>query len=354
MREALAQAWPGPSAPRPIVVIGAGGIVADAHLPAYRLAGLPVAGLFDIDGERAAATAARFGLSVFPSLEAALAVDSAVFDLALPPAAHLGVIERLPAGSPVLIQKPLGRDLAEASAILAAARRRGLLAAVNFQLRFAPMMLALADWVAQGRLGEIVEAEMHVNVLTPWHLWPFLQGLERMEIALHSIHYLDLMRRLLGDPAGVHAKTIGHPASTLAQTRTSAILDYGERLRCVLSVNHHHDFGRKFQDSSLRLEGTRGCAVARLGVNLDYPRGEPDELWLCETGGEWESVPLRGTWFPHAFIGPMSNLQRFAAGEDETLVTAVADAWKTMALVEACFTSSSAPATPIAPLPEAR
>ena len=36
-----------PSKPRPIVCIGAGGIVHDAHLPAYRAAGLPVAGVFD-------------------------------------------------------------------------------------------------------------------------------------------------------------------------------------------------------------------------------------------------------------------------------------------------------------------
>ena len=28
-------------------------------------------------------------------------------------------------------------------------------------------------------------------------------------------------------------------------------------------------------------------------------------------------MPLSGGWFPHAFIGTMSNLQRFAAGEDD-------------------------------------
>ncbi|MCC6777635.1 MAG: gfo/Idh/MocA family oxidoreductase, partial [Hyphomicrobiales bacterium] len=44
----LRQSWPRPSTPRPIVIIGAGGIVTDAHLPAYRLAGFPVAGVFDL------------------------------------------------------------------------------------------------------------------------------------------------------------------------------------------------------------------------------------------------------------------------------------------------------------------
>ena len=58
----LRQVWDMPSAPRPIVIIGAGSIVADAHLPAYRKAGLPIAGLFDLDVARAAEVAGRFGV----------------------------------------------------------------------------------------------------------------------------------------------------------------------------------------------------------------------------------------------------------------------------------------------------
>jgi hypothetical protein len=43
----------------------------------------------------------------------------------------------------------------------------------------------------------------------------------------------------------------------------------------------------------------------------------------------------------------MSNLQRFAAGEDAALVSPVEDAIRTMALVEACYTSSEGRSTPI-------
>ncbi len=44
---------PRPKVARPIVVIGAGGIVHDAHLPAYRKAGFPVAALVDVNQEKA-------------------------------------------------------------------------------------------------------------------------------------------------------------------------------------------------------------------------------------------------------------------------------------------------------------
>jgi predicted dehydrogenase len=169
-----------------------------------------------------------------------------------------------------------------------------------------------------------------------------------MEIALHSIHYLDLMRALLGEPRSVWARTVKHPrAAHLASSRTSAILDFGDDVRCALSVNHHHAHGPKHQRSHLRLEGLDGAALAVLGVNLDYPRGRPDELEFAFDGGDWRALELVGNWFPDAFEGPMCNLQRFAAGEDARLHTSVEDAWRTMALVEALYESDRSGGTPL-------
>ncbi|MEA2779589.1 MAG: hypothetical protein QOK29_1133 [Rhodospirillaceae bacterium] len=349
----LRQTWPALARPRPIVIFGAGGIVTDAHLPAYRMAGLPVAGLRDLDRARAERVGREWGVPVFRSLDEALAIPDAVFDLALPPAAHLDVLPSLPDGAAVLLQKPMGRDLGEATQILALARQKRLRAAVNFQLRFSPMMLAVTDALKKGLLGRLIDVEVHLNLVTPWHLFPFLKGAPRVEIAVHSIHYLDLIRAVLGHPSGVMARTLGHPATDLAQTRTSAILDFGPDIRCTLSINHNHDFGRQFQDASFRFEGTEGAAFVKLGLLLNYPEGEPDELWIARRGGPWAPVTLAGGWFPHAFIGTMSNLQRFAQGEDDTLVSPLEDAWRTMALVEACFRSSAAPATPVPNAPEA-
>jgi len=199
----------------------------------------------------------------------------------------------------------------------------------------------------------VVDFDAWLALATPWGLWPFLKGLPRIEIAMHSIHYLDFVRGLLGNPQGVHAKTIGHPNHEVAQTRTAAILDYGDRIRCALSINHDHDFGRKFQACEFRICGTEGAAYVKLGVNLDYPHGEPDELWIkTKTNEDWVSVPLEGAWFPDAFLNRMAQLQRFASGEDSELIGSVEDAWHTMALVEAGYQSSAAPATPLPAKPE--
>jgi predicted dehydrogenase len=337
----LRQRWPAPSRPRPIVGIGAGGIVNDAHLPAYAIGKLPVAGLFDVDLERSRRTASRFGIErAFASLEEALAVEGAIFDVALPPQELSRMVERLPEGSAALLQKPMGLDLAEATTIRDTCRRKRITAAVNFQLRFSPNMLALRSAVDAGLLGRLVECEVRVNCKMPWELWPFLRTLDRMEVNLHSIHYLDLVRSFLGEPRKVQARTVKHPdAMELASTRTSAILDYGEDVRCLLSVNHHYAHGPRHEASEIRLEGTRGAAVARMGVNLDYPRGRPDALEIAVGTAEWQEVPLVGSRFPDAFLGTMSNLQRYVAGEDSELATSVEDAWRTMAVVEACYES---------------
>lgn len=354
----LRQQWPLPSTPRPIVVIGAGSIVRDSHLPAYARLGFPIAGIFDVNGDAARERAAQFGIGrVFASIEEAVDAGGAggcVFDVAVPPGEIAGIAARLPAGAPVLIQKPLGRDLDEGQRITAICHERGLTAAVNFQLRFAPNMLALRDALARGLLGDVTDIEVRINLYTPWKYWRFLAGVPRLEVLMHSIHYLDLIRAIAGEPRGVYARGVRHPdMPDFPDTRTSIILDYGDELRCSLTMNHAHDFGPRFAMSQLKVEGTRGAAIAKMGVNLNYPAGEPDTLLITTEPGAaaWREVALRGSWFTEAFEGPMSNVQRVAAGEDAALVSPVADALRTMAVVEACYISSAGGGTPVPEVP---
>ena len=335
-----------PETPTPVVIFGAGSIVTDAHLPAYRDLGVPVAGIYDPDLAKAQKVATAWGTQAFKTLEDATGQDGTIYDLAVPPTAIAQLLEALPDGAIAIIQKPLGSDLAEADRIMSVIRRKGLKAAVNFQLRFAPMSLALKDAVSQGLLGDLVDFDAWLALDTPWHLWEFLLKLPRVEILLHSIHYLDFVRDLFGNPKGVHARTVGHPTSTVSNTRSAIMLDYGDDVRCNLSINHNHAFGRKFQACEFRICGTKGAAYLKLGVNLDYPKGEPDELWL-NTDGEWRQVPLAGNWFIAAFHGRFAQVQRFAAGLDADLEGAAEDAWHTMALVEAAYESSAKPMHPI-------
>ena len=338
------QAWNVPSRPRPIVIIGAGGIIRTAHLPVYQRLKFPVGGLYDTNADTARETARRFGVNTtFDTLADAAALPYAVFDVAVPGDQIAGVLERLPEGAPVLIQKPMGENLVSARRILQICRDRRLVAAMNFQLRFSPNVLALRDILSQHQLGDIVDIEVRLVVKQPWQLWTFLEGAPRVEILYHSIHYLDTIRAIAGEPRGVYCRVVAHPdIPEFRDTRSTTILDYGDAIRCSLMLNHTHQFGPAHRSSMLKVEGTKGAAVLTMGVNLDYPDGGPDRLEVAPNGEPWQTVPLRGSWFIEAFEGPMSNLQRFVAGEDPALVSPVEDAIKTMALVEACYLSSAA------------
>jgi predicted dehydrogenase len=337
---------PRPRNPRPIISIGAGGIVRDAHLPAYKKAGFQVVAITDLDRSRAEGLAIEFGIpKVLGGVEeaAAHAPEEVVFDIAVPASALLQVLPQLPDGAAVLLQKPMGETLSEARAILEICRSKRLTAAVNFQLRFAPNMLAARRLEESGALGRVHDMEVKVSVMTPWHLWDFLQKAPRIEILYHSIHYVDLVRSWFGNPRAVLAKTLVSPAtSQLAPTKSVILMDYADDKRVFITTNHSHYFSAQSQESFVQWEGTDGAVRAQMGVNLNYPSGRPDTLrYIIRGDGEWKDAVVRGNWFPDAFMGTMGSLQAYVEGSSSVLPTSVADAIDTMRVVEAAYISSN-------------
>jgi len=339
-----------PATPFPILIIGTGGIVKDAHLPAYRIAGFPVWGIYNRTRPRADALAAEYGIAnVFDDLDAAIAAapENVIFDLALPASLFAETLRRLPRGSHVLIQKPMGENLEQAREVLEVCGELGLHAAINCQLRFAPFVTAARNIIAQGMIGDLIDMEMRLTTMTPWELFPFLNGLPRVEIVYHSVHYIDLMRSFLGDPRSIHARTVSHPQHPqLASVSSSIILDYPDPVRATITTNHLHRFGPKHQESYLKWEGTKGAIKARVGLLMNYPHAVGDLFEYClldDAGnpGEWQSLTLEGSWFPEAFIGSMAQVQCHKEGSLAHMLTDVSDVIHTMEAVEAAYASSA-------------
>jgi predicted dehydrogenase len=337
-----------PQYPRPVVIIGAGGIVRTAHLPAYAKAGFTVVGIADEIPERAESLAKDHGIQrAFGSVEAAVrfAPPDVVFDVAIPASQLVHVLPRLPDRSAVLMQKPMGETLTEATQIRGICRDKELTAAVNFSLRYSPNHLAVRALADSGALGTIHDIEVQVRAFTPWHLWTFLATAPRLEILYHSIHYFDLIRSWLGNPHSVAAKTVKSPHNPgLAATKTIAILDYGDSVRVFVATNHSHEFGPPHQHSFVQWEGTAGAARMTMGVYLDYPRGRPDTVEYALRGSNtdaWTRLPISGEYFPDGFMGPMAALQCLLEGSAATLPSHYDDAYQTMQLVEALYRSSA-------------
>tara|TARA_B100001093_G_C26796497_1_gene1001337 strand:+ start:15 stop:1064 length:1050 start_codon:yes stop_codon:yes gene_type:complete len=337
----LKNKWEKPSKSLPIIFIGAGGIIRNAHIPAYNKLNLNIVGVYDLNYEIANQLAKDFNIpKVYEKIEDALDNTEVVYDIAVPADQLLSIVKKLPLNSYALLQKPMGSNVQEAEEILKTCRERNITAALNFQLRFSPMMLCLRDAINKNLLGKIVDIEFHYSYYLPWHLWPFLEKIDRVEIPYNSIHLFDLIRSLFGMPKGVFAYSNTHPKyPKLSDTKTTAILQYRKDLRCALSLNHCYQFGNKKQNANLKIEGTDGVIFITLGSTVNYPNFEKDKFEIKTTNSNWQEIELGGNWFPEAFEGTMSNLQRFIFKEDNVLETSVEDTIDTMRLIDALMRS---------------
>lgn len=336
-----------PKEKRPIYIIGAGGIVKDAHLPAYKNAGFIVEGITNRTKQRATDLAKLFNiLNVYNNVVemVAGALKNAVYDLTLMPSQFVGTLELLPNKAAVLIQKPMGDNYEQTLEILEVCRRKKFKAAINCQMRYAPYVMAAKHLINQGLIGELYDFEVRLTTYTPWEYFPNVVHHPRLEIQQHSIHYIDLIRSFLGNPSKVYSKTLRNPAKPMSSTRTTTIMDYNDAMRAIINTNHDHNFGEKNQESFVKWEGTKGAIKARIGLLLDYPSGKPDVFQYCilKEGEKprWIEVELEGSWFPYAFIGTMASLMRYVEGSTKELPTSVEDVVHSMAIVEAAYKSN--------------
>lgn len=328
---------------RGIAIVGAGAIVENAHLPAYRAAGLEVIGIFDLDGVRAKTVAEMFDLPrVYSSLEELLAdpqvdvVDIAVIAHAQPDIVRAAIA----AGKDMLCQKPFAPDLDTADELLARAARHGRKIAVNQQMRFDEGISVARAALQAGWIGEATTMSFNVDIATDWAAWPWLVVSERLEISYHSIHYLDAIRSILGDPVKVFCAGSRRPGQiATGETRTMSTLIYADGRTATLHVNHENLGGD--HRAEFRLDGSQGAVRGTLGLLYDYPRGRPDTAEIFSrtlpTDG-WLPYPVTRRWIPDAFIGPMAGLLRWIS-TGEQAPTAAVDNVKTLALVEALYTS---------------
>ncbi|CAF0911069.1 unnamed protein product [Rotaria sordida] len=345
-----------PTCSLPIFSIGAGSIVNSSHLPAYQLVKFQVHGIYDPNQDAAKKTAEKFHIpTVFNSLnELILSAEKeptkVIYDIATPATEISNILKQLPNNSFALVQKPMGETLEQAREIRRLCKEKNLHIGINFQLRYAPQMLAVKDLLKKGVLGKkLTTIEIHVNTHTPFENWKFLEKVTHMELTYHSIHYIDLIRDILSpwEPTSVQCHSCKHiNQPNLDTVRTHLSLTYGNndpQLFVTIHTNHFHIWGIQYANSYLKIEGTEGVLRAQMGLQLEYgDQRDQDRLELCtnEMRGEWIEIPLEGNRFPNSFVGPMASVMRMAQGESKEILTSEDDALKTMTVVEAAYQST--------------
>lgn len=327
----------------PIAIIGAGGIVDGAHLPAYKKAGLTVVGITDVDLAKAEDVARRHGIpKVYRDIDELLADDSSrIVDIAVPAIAQPDIFLKVAgAGRDILAQKPMATTVADGLRMADAVSQNNIVAAVNHQLRFEEGMAAAFKMVELGWVGTVTNFTFHVNLVTPWEMWPWAKDLDRLEIMLHSIHYHDVVRWFLGEPKSVFCaagRTKGQYPK--GETRTISTYVYENGVTALVHANHINRGGDNYAE--YRIDGDQGSIRGTMGLLYDYPVGRVDTLEInslvAGTDG-WTPYPVTTRWFPDAFMGTMGSVMKTIA-TGAPLRSSVADTVGTLRLVEAVYAS---------------
>jgi predicted dehydrogenase len=158
-----------------------------------------------------------------------------------------------------------------------------------------------------------------------------------------SVHHLDVLRFLFGDPDEITTLTRKDPRTTFDHSDgiTVSTLRFPSGALAVsledVWSGPRQDGYKDDQHITWRVDGTEGVAKGTIG----WPTGAASTLTYASTrttGGEWVTPTWETMWFPHAFIGVMEQLQH-ALKTGAAPALEIADNVRTMALVEAGYRS---------------
>ena len=305
-----------------IAVIGAGFIVRDCHLVAYRQAGFRVIGITSRSETTARDVATLRGIPrVYANIDALLDdPEVEVVDVAVPPVSQPAIIQRI-LDHPkrhvrgILAQKPLAMTLSEAQQIVEGCAQAGVALQVNQNMRYDQSVRALKGLADSGALGDPVLATIDMRAIPHW--MPWAEGGRSLATYIMSIHHLDTFRYWLGDPVRVLASTRPDPRTSINLTHDDGlnlyILEYANQSRASSWDDVWTGPSREGSGADIgiqwRFEGTEGIALGTIGWPR-WPERIPSTLDYSTTHdqGRWHRPRWDETWFPDAFAGTMAGL----------------------------------------------
>ncbi|MGF1625447.1 MAG: Gfo/Idh/MocA family protein [Alphaproteobacteria bacterium] len=331
-----------------IGAIGAGFIMADVHLASYAEAGFPVVAIASRTRDKAADVATRWGIGTVHDTPEALIEDAQVeiLDIAFPPDLQPALIRHAlaqPHIKAILAQKPLAMDFAEAKRLVVDCAAAGKVLSVNQNMRYDQSMRVLKQLLDRNALGEPVIATIEMRAIPHWQ--PFLADYDRLTLLNMSIHHLDVLRFLFGEPVEIYTAARNDPRTQFAHKDgiVASTLRFESGVMAVSLEDVWASPKAEGFESDIyikwRVEGTEGLAQGTIGWP-DYPDGSPSTLRYAapETGGKWVEPTWETRWFPQAFKGVMEQLQYALESGTQPALTG-ADNVRTMALIEAGYRS---------------
>ena len=213
------------------------------------------------------------------------------------------------AGKHVQVQKPMATDLATAREMIETARRAGILLGVVSQHRFDDASLFLANALAAGRLGRLLECDGY----TKWHRSDAyyarpIKGSWKTEgggaLIGQAIHQVDLLRWFAGPVQEVFGVwQLGATHRIESEDVVNAVVRYASGATGVIQAATSI---RPGYPERIELHGTKGTAVItgdKLTVwDVENDSGEPAPLAREVASGASDPLAISLTPFERQFL----------------------------------------------------
>ncbi|MBZ0302645.1 MAG: Gfo/Idh/MocA family oxidoreductase [Anaerolineae bacterium] len=306
------------------------GRIAPHHAHAIQtLPGAELAAVVDIVEDRAYRFADEYGAEPYFEYKAMLERDDIdVVCICTPSGLHAQMaIDAAQAGKHIMVEKPMALSLADADAMIAAARANDVRLCVAFQNRFNPPIQDLRAAAQTGRLGKLLLG----NATVRWYRaqeyyedgWHGTWAMDGGALMNQSIHHVDALVWLMGEPVEsvfAYSATLAHRME--AEDTVVAALRFASGALASIeasTITYPTDL-----EGSITLLGEHG-SVKIGGVALNRK-----DMWKLDGELEHESEILNenrpdplsvyGTSHPHVFADMAAAIREkrdpFITGEE--------------------------------------
>ncbi len=328
--------------PRRVICVGAGYFAAFHHAAWRDLPGATLVAIVDRDVEKARA-AAHGNERIHSTLEEALDPgDIDLVDIATPPDTHLGLIDTATAaGCDVICQKPLCGGLAGAREAVALTASRAATLVVHENFRFKPWWRALKVEIDAGRLGHLYQIAFRLRPgdgqgpRAYLDRQPYFQTMPRLLIHETAVHFVDVFRFLMGEPAWVWADLRRLNPAIAGEDAGLVVFGWEDVRRALFDGNrladHPAENARLVMGEALAEGSDAAIAIDGDGRVARRRRGE----------AEWTDipVPVRADEFGGGCVRALQDHVLACLAEGRTPENTAADYLRNLEIVEAIYES---------------
>ena len=327
------------------VIIGCG-MIAKFHIAAIQATpDAEVAGVYDLDYERAKVFAALNGTTAYPTMEAIWA-DSSVHAVCIctPSGLHYPqALEALENGKNVLVEKPMALNLADCDALIAKAEEKKLKLGVVSQLRFSPGVQQVKQAMEAGLLGKLLCADLYMKFhrsqdyydSSDWRgTWAMDGGGALMNQGIHGV---DLLQYLAGPVDSLYCKARTLARKIEVEDTLSAVAEFENGALGVIqaTTSLYSGFSRRME-----LCGEKGTIILEEDKIIHWDVA--DEIRLSQDCGGDDHVrsssdPAAISWNGHA--RQIGNFTAAILGREPLLIDG-REGRKAVEIILNCYRSS--------------